>query len=226
MSDNLINEITLDCLMNKEQYNKYIAKKNLKRETIKDIKFYRKRIYYLTKEMLLSKEQTMPVLPEVKNAFDNYVKTCINYFKVIDRNDIIQEDYTEFANNLDNINESIELNKLDELNNLDENNILTVDQQDANNYLMRQIKIQKNSLDSFVKKKINNPKEIILPKQKNINLKDPILKNKGIVKKKNITNKYEETSDKKTSTHIEFNKKTETYNENKHNENKEDADSK
>ena len=123
MSDNLINEITLDCLMNKEQYNKYISKKNLKRETIKDIKFYRKRIYYLTKEMLLSKEQTMPVLPEVKNAFDNYVKTCINYFKVIDRNDIIQEDYTEFANNLDNINENIELNKLDELNNLDENNI-------------------------------------------------------------------------------------------------------
>ena len=53
MSDNLINEITLDCLMNKEQYNKYIAKKNLKRETIKDIKFYRKRIYYLTKEILV-----------------------------------------------------------------------------------------------------------------------------------------------------------------------------
>jgi hypothetical protein len=33
---------------------------------------------------------------------------------------------------------------------------------------------------------------MILPREKDINLKDPILKNKGIREKKNITNKYEE----------------------------------
>jgi len=33
--------------------------------------------------------------------------------------------------------------------------------------------------------------------QKDINLKDPVLKNKGIRKKNNINNKYEETSEEK-----------------------------
>ena len=206
MSDNFINEITLDCLMNKEQYNKYILKKKSKSENIKDLKFYRKRIYYLTKDLLLLKDQTIPVLPEVKIAFDNYVKTCINYFKVIDRNDIIQEDYKDVHHVIsDKIGE---LNKLNDLHNLNTT-------EEADNYLMRQIKIKKNSLDGFVKKKINKPKEIILPKEKNINLKDPLLKNKGIVKKKNINNKYEDGTNEKTSTHAEYNEKSETINENK-----------
>jgi hypothetical protein len=206
MSDKLISELTLEYLMNKEQYNKYILKKKSKSENIKDLKFYRKRIYYLTKDLLLLKDQTIPVLPEVKIAFDNYVKTCINYFKVIDRNDIIQEDYKDVHHVIsDKIGE---LNKLNDLHNLNTT-------EEADNYLMRQIKIKKNSLDGFVKKKINKPKEIILPKEKNINLKDPLLKNKGIVKKKNINNKYEDGTNEKTSTHAEYNEKSETINENK-----------
>jgi hypothetical protein len=39
-------------------------------------------------------------------------------------------------------------------------------------------------------------KKAIIPLQKDINLKDPNLKNKGICKKNNINNKYEETSEK------------------------------
>jgi hypothetical protein len=179
MSDNFINEITLDCLINKEQYSKYFMNINQnvnqnKKRDYKDIKFYRKRIYYLTKELLLSKEQTKPLLPEVKNAFDNYTKTCINYFKVIDSNDIIQEDYKDIVNEL-NI-----LNKINDISEVDDN-IIIDEKKDPNNYLMRQINIKKNSLDSFVKKKINNPKEIIFPKQREIDLKDASLKNKGIV---------------------------------------------
>ena len=76
---------------------------------------------------------------------------------------------------------------------------------------MRKINVKQNSLDAFVKKK-KNPKEIILPKQKKINLKDPLLKNKGIIKKKNIINKYEETSDNKkisNATEVNENKKEE-----------------
>jgi hypothetical protein len=60
---------------------------------------------YLTKELLLSKEQTKPLLPEVKNAFDNYIKTCINYFKTIDSNDIIQEDYKDFLCDVNELDE-------------------------------------------------------------------------------------------------------------------------
>jgi hypothetical protein len=42
-------------------------------------------------------------------------------------------------------------------------------------------------------------KELIIPQQKEINLKDPILKNKGIDKKKNIINNYEEDAKKQTN---------------------------
>lgn len=198
MSDNLINEITLDCLMNKEQYQKYISRKNTKKENVKDIKFYRKRIYYLTKELLLSKEQASPLLPEVKNAFDNYIKTCINYFKIIDRNDIIQEDFKDILDGeIDVINEMDEINEIEEIEEINKNIIINTPKS-PDNFFMRQVKI-KNSLDDFVKVKKNNPKEIILPKQKKINLKDPSLKNKGIVKKKNITNKYEDIQDNKNN---------------------------
>jgi hypothetical protein len=195
--DNLINEITLDCLMNKEQYQKYVLQKNIKKNNLKDIKFYRKRIYFLTKELLLSKEQPKDLLPEVKYAYENYVKTCINYFKVVDRNDIIQEDYVDVINDNDII-------LSEELNNLDE--IIKEDtKKNPDEYLMRQVNIKKNSLDGFVTKKSNNQKELILPKEKNINLKDPSLKNKGIVKKKNITNNYEvKQNNKKISNAVEI----------------------
>ena len=60
--------------------------------------------------------------------------------------------------------------------------------------MMRSIKIQEpNSLEKLVKRtQTKHVKQMILPREKEINLKDPILKNKGIREKKNITNKYEE----------------------------------
>ena len=158
MSDAFVNQVTLNCLMNKEQYSKYVSNVITKKINRKDKKFYRKRIYNLTKELLLTDEQTACLLPDVKYAFDNYIKTCIYYFKTLDNNDIIQEEYKEINN--------AELNKLFDKD---------VD------------------LDNFVIKTITKmPEDIILPKQKEINLMDPILKNKGICKKKNITNKYDE----------------------------------
>jgi hypothetical protein len=73
-------------------------------------------------------------------------------------------------------------------------------QEEANLLLMKSIKIN-NSLDSFVKKTYTKaPEEMIIPKQKDINLKDPSLKTKGVsnsLKKKNINNKYEEENKKK-----------------------------
>ena len=71
-------------------------------------------------------------------------------------------------------------------------------QEEANKLLMKTVKIN-NSLDNFVKRKLTKaPEDIILPKQKDINLKDPSLKVKGVnsSKKKNITNKYEENNKK------------------------------
>jgi len=61
--------------------------------------------------------------------------------------------------------------------------------------LMRSVKMDPANLDKYVKKISRKKKEeIILPKQKEVDLANPELKNKGI--KKNITNKYEENTKK------------------------------
>jgi hypothetical protein len=179
MDDQLITEITLECLMNKQQYAKRIGQNSpAKKDSIrKDKKFYKKRIFDLTKK-LLNNEKPETMYPDVGSAFDSYARVCIEYFKVLDKSDIIQEDYAGISED--------SLNKLpaDPSYNAVEESML----------MMRSIKIQEpNALEKLVKRTATKVKKpMILPREKDINLKDPNLKNKGIREKKNITNKYEE----------------------------------
>ena len=58
--------------------------------------------------------------------------------------------------------------------------------EEANMLLMRKINIVKPSLDKFVKRISTKPEvESFIPKQKDIDLKAPILKSKGIIKREN-----------------------------------------
>jgi hypothetical protein len=186
MSETFINQVTLDCLLNKQQYNKYLFNKTEKISNRKDKKFYRKRILSLTKELLLSKEKPEFLFPDVEYAFDTFVNSCIQYFKTIDSNDIIQNEYSSFVG-------------ISVLNDVDDDDGDLQSKEDADKLLMRSINISKPSLDNFVKTKLTKrAEEMILPKQKDINLSDPILKTKGVFKfdkKKNITNKYDEAND-------------------------------
>jgi hypothetical protein len=187
MSESFINQVTLDCLLNKQQYTKYLLNKTEKVSNRKDKKFYRKRIFSLTKELLLTKDKPEFLFPDVEYAFDNYVNSCIQYFKTIDSNDIIQNEYGQFVGiaTLSNIT--------------DDDDEVFQSKEDADKLLMRSIHISKPSLDNFVKTKLTKrAQDMILPKQKDINLTDPILKTKGVLKfdkKKNITNKYDEAND-------------------------------
>ena len=135
MSDNFINQVTLDCLVNQEQYNKHVANQCDRTVKRSDKKFYRKRIYNLTKELLLSKEEPPNLFPDVKRAFDHFVNTCVQYFKSIDNNDIIQADY-ESITNYENIKRAAELGSaIPELNVDDIHS-----QEQANKLLMRTIR--------------------------------------------------------------------------------------
>jgi hypothetical protein len=181
MSEAFLNKVTLDCLLNKNMYNTYLLSEEKKTSNKRDKKFYKRRIFNLVKEILITKEEPLDLFPDVKYTFDNFVDSCIQYFKSKDNNDIIQSEYK-------NIEENNIISELLE-SNIDGDYI----EDEANKLLMRSIKITNSSLDNFVTKKyINPPNEIILPKQKDVNLKDPELKNKGIRKKKNIINKYDE----------------------------------
>jgi hypothetical protein len=180
MSEELVNQITLNCLMNKKQYEKYVATQVSKSVQEEEKKFYRKRIYCLTKELLLTKEEPMNLLPDVKYAFDNYIKSCIHYFKVLDSHDILQQEYEEMQQE-----ESGKTEVLDQILDVSKNN------NDADQCLTtRTIKSFYPSLDPFVTvTSTKQTEEIILPQQREVNLQDPTLMNKGIYeKKKNLTN--------------------------------------
>ena len=190
MSNQIIDQITIDCLINKEQYNKYVQHKIDQTICRKDRKFYRKRIVDLTRDLLCKPSvHEKEILPDVKVAFDQYIKTCVEYFKSLDNNDIIQDEYKD-----------INTTQLDELLVDGQYTDNTIDLEDSNKLLMRTIHNPKSSLDGFVKRIITKPaKEPIIPKQKKINLTDPALKIKGVVKKsqkeKILTNtKKEETT--------------------------------
>jgi hypothetical protein len=183
----------LDYLINTKQYKIQLTNTLNKKINKKDKRFYRRRILNLTKELLSKEDSEIVVSPDIKYAFDNLVKTCVHYFKILDRNDIIQEDYNEFD---DEIKEEKEISETEKF--LKEEN---------EKLLMRSVKMSNNSLDNFIKIKMTKSvEEIIIPQQKEINLKDPILKIKGINKKKNIINNYDEDTKNETN-EIEKDKK-------------------
>jgi len=201
MSEEFVHQVTLNCLMNKDQYNKYVTNNTIKLPNSvnkKDKKFYKKRIYNIIKQLLSSQETEIEprLFTDVQKSFDNFVNICIHSLKVIDKSDILQEDYKDIA-------DSITLN-LDLNTELNDDNIQTKEEADL--LLVRSIKIANPSLDNFVKKKYTKaPEQIVMPQQKDINLRDPNLKIKGIKekekdkdnlnseKKKNITNIYDKT---------------------------------
>jgi hypothetical protein len=180
MTDSLINQITLDCLLNKEMINKHLKNKKTKVENKEERKFYRKRTYNLFKE-LITGNHPKDLLPDVKYAYDNFVNASIHYFKTIDNNDLRQEEYKDVDFLLEECSKEFS-----------EKPLANPSKEEADKLMLRSIKIDMPTLDKYVKRTTTKKKEeIILPKQKDIDLTNPELKTKGL-KKKNITNKYEE----------------------------------
>jgi len=193
MSQAFVDQVTLDCLLNKEMFNTHVKNKKAQAINKEDRKFYKKRIYNLFKEMLINKVEPEDLFPDVKYAYDNFINASINYFKTIDSTDLLQEEYKTLDEGaLENINAIPELGD-------------DIAVEEADKLMMRSIKIKTPSLDKYVKRKTTKPQEkLILPKQKEVNLMDPELKVKGLnsnnsnnsnnnnIKKKNITNKYDE----------------------------------
>ena len=185
MCDNLAH-LDLQYLINKEQYEIPIAnhinneKNKIKQEKkyVKDKRFYKKRIINLTKILFKDDDDIPPVNNDIINIFDTYIKSCIDYFKHLDTNDIIQKDFEDFK---------LPSSKV----------IPNISNEHNNDLLISNVKNQKNALEKLIKRvPLTRKNELIIPTQKKINLKDPILKNKGI-EKKNITNYYDEENKKK-----------------------------
>lgn len=150
-----------------------------------EIKFYRRRIQDLTRQFLYG--EAPPIFyKDVETSFQLYAKTCVLYLKSLDTNDLNQEEY-------------LFLSKTEEK----ENNIIqpspSMSELSTHIFKFKQPSHQ-NSLEKLVKKMPSTLVETpqFIPKQKEFNLLDPALRNKGICKKKSIITLHEnsETAEK------------------------------
>tara|TARA_Y100000389_G_C17364916_1_gene465759 strand:+ start:568 stop:1080 length:513 start_codon:yes stop_codon:yes gene_type:complete len=169
MDTNNINKATLTYLTNPlyqhVNNNKVTNNKNYSKE---EKKFYKKRILSLTRDMFKNQFEN----ENLKKSFELYLSNLIEHFKTIDKKDIIQEDYLEY--NEENNDDIIITNTEDVV--VEADNMLLNDD----------IKVKSITLDNFViSSTIKNTKEHFIPQRKNIDLKEPTLKMKGI-KKNNL----------------------------------------
>ena len=159
-------QITLTCLSNPiyHSHGTEIINRNTSKISIDEINFYKKRLYALSKDILRGK--TQGISEQVKNAHQEYVNSAINYFKMIDKEEILQNEYKDIVNDRGIETDNTSYKEFD-INNA--NNIMFSSTQET------------GSLDDYVsykkvitKKPQNHPKKILL------NLKDEKLRLKGI----------------------------------------------
>lgn len=128
-----------------------------------DKRFYKKRILSITRELF--KDNQLP--RNIIELHNGYVRQLIEYFKLGDRADIIQEEYDSV------ISETNDFSDTD------------CDINTANKEIFN-VKERHPSLDNYVTiKKLSKEQEII-PKKKRIDLKQDGLRTKGVVKKKKL----------------------------------------
>lgn len=207
MTDNtndIIHNITIEYLINKQYHNFFKKDADLLISINKrDKKFYKKRILNVTRDLFLNDD--VNISPDVKNSYNNYIKHCIEYFKMLDKSDIIQNEYNENVKAISDNEDADKLilendNEYDE-NNVDSNNTTkNKNKYDNANSMLFNKPNKNNTLDNFVKKIHIEKNKIpeIIPRKRRINLKDPLLKIKGVNNgvNNNINNNYEKNNEK------------------------------
>ena len=143
MSESLLNQITLDCLLNKEMFNKHLRNTQTSQINKEERKFYRKRIHHLFTNVIIGKPPK-DLAPDVKYAYDTFVKNAIQYFKTIDNNNEIQSKYNGFDFSLDASSSEISTS-------------VSLGDSTADSLLMRSIKLNVPTLDKYVKRKSTKP---------------------------------------------------------------------
>jgi hypothetical protein len=151
MSEAFVNQVTLDCLLNKQMYSKQIRTKKAKQINNEERKLYRKRIFHLFKKIIYG-DLPDDLSPDVKYAYDNFMNATIQHFKIIDNNDMIQTEYKDeiFTHDISsNIFIDCSNNLEPEKNHTE---ILKTENLDVDILLTRSIKLDVSTLDKYVTK--------------------------------------------------------------------------
>lgn len=93
MSDDFVNQLTLNCLISKTQLQKLNRHLKENTETLKKTnkEIYGDRVKQLFEDLLVDKPIDN-VLQEVNIAFDYFFDKCVYYFKAIDNNECLEKD--------------------------------------------------------------------------------------------------------------------------------------
>jgi hypothetical protein len=187
ISMNEIDNITLSYFANKSQYTSILKKteENNDKKFINDKRFYKKRVLDMTKRLFREEETNTQLI----GFFNTYVKSCVNYLKFLDKSDIIQEKYGSM-----NVDENQEKTNIQLDASGDNIDIENVDYKNCDYLFSKPEDVKKLNLDTFVIKTVTHTPQKIIPKRENINIKTKEHKTKGILKKKNIDNIYEDTT--------------------------------
>ena len=153
----LINPIMLDKL------NK--IKKN---NNNKDVRFYKKRILHLIKNLLNDKEENINNM--LLESYENFINNAIYHFKMVDTKDILQKEYEA-------------INKINKTKTNNRNNTILNQQKVLDN--ANELVINGNQYNKAITIPQcfpikQNKTAVITPYKKKVNLKDPELKTKGI----------------------------------------------
>ena len=124
-----------------------------------DIKFYKKRIFILTRNYLKGKKKDR----DLDKIWEEYASACIAHFKFIDKAEIIQEDYKEYKTKKKNT-------KIDK-------NVI----KNGNEFMLNKKSPPAPRITDHINvksTKIKTAKQMIIPQQRNINIKTDKFKNK------------------------------------------------
>ena len=161
-----LNMIDLEYLTNPLYIKKktHVQTKNNKKE----ISFYRKRIFKLTKDLLCNAS----INASMDNAFENYAEACIKYLKFKDQSEAIQVDYQHIKRK-------------------DKGGGIVKEDAHYDHLIMRKITPITERITDYIPMKIHKPPSArpFIPVSRKIDLTDPKYKTKGILKK-NISNTY------------------------------------
>ncbi len=83
-SESYITQLTLQYMVNKKQYGKYLEQKKAEETTITDREKYAERFLGFTEDMIDYNKRSEDAPTDLKLAFENYLKTALRHFKHLD----------------------------------------------------------------------------------------------------------------------------------------------
>ena len=179
---NTIDDVTLAYMVNTTQYEKYLKKNNMDYDSVfkRDIRFYRKRIISLTKDLFKEQFENDKKQNVLGGAFNMYMRACISYLKFSDQSETIQKCYVclGITDGNNQTNENIKNQKCI-CKNKNENELFQLNK--ANELCFKPKEVKKITLDDYViRKNVKKSEPVVYPQQFTFNPRDPVFKCKGL----------------------------------------------